>query len=217
MKVILSLVLSVISLTAYAGSVDPCARQGNALWEGLQTYSGPTDRQARIKSVIDQEAWGLDNALTVAVWFGYDDLTRELIRKRDVLDSFGAQSLYLAASMGRLEEMFLLLNAGVSPDAELENGFTPIYGAAQYGCKTAIKLLVDSGANMHHQAGTDWSVLKFAVVSGQLETARFLVAHGYLADDNEKKEVQEVLQRMGANSEYDSIFGLKRQEPVTVP
>lgn len=193
MRVLVSIILSVISFTACAGPVDPCAENGNILWDGLRTYQGPIDRQQRIEDVIGQEAWGFDNALTVAVWFGYDDVIRKLVHDRDVLEKYGAQSLYLAASMGRLKEMSLLLDAGVSPNAEIENGFTPVYGAAEYGCVQAMQLLVNSGANVNHRANAKWSLLKFAVISNQLDAARFLITHGYLADDAEREKVQRIL------------------------
>lgn len=154
--------------------------------------------------VIGQEAWGFDNPLTVAVWFGYDDVVRELTHDHDLLDEFGGHALYLAASMGRLEEMSLLLDAGVSPNAEEDDGLTPIYGAAEHGCVQAMQMLLDAGANLNHRARSRWLLLKFTVFANQFDAARFLIARGYSADDEERRKVQELLHQKGLDPNSSS-------------
>lgn len=215
MRAILSVILSSTCFVACAGPIDSCTEKDNALWEGLRAYQGPVGKQDRINQVIGQGAWGFDNPLTVAVWFGYDDIVEELIRNHELLDKYGGGALYVAASMGRLKEMSLLLDAGVSPDAEIENGYTPIYGAADYGCLRAIQLLIDSGASMSHRTNAGRSLLGFAVTSRQFETARYVIKQGYIADEVERRSVEDTLRRMGMDSMFDFIFEAEKADPTT--
>lgn len=209
MKLLFLIVLCAIWPPVYAGSLDSCATAGNILWQGVHSYKGPTDRAARIKSVIDQKATGLDNVLTVAVWFGYGDIVKKSLKDRDLVNKYGAQSLYLAASMGRLGEMSMLLYAGVSPNAGIHNGLTPIYGATEHGCVRAMQLLVDSGADVNHKANVGWTLMEDAVISKQFDAARFLMEHGYNASREEKSRVRKILQQISQESKRRYIFGDK--------
>lgn len=208
MKTLIFMLLSIVCFSSYAGNIDSCASNGNVLWEGLHSYKGPSDKEKRIKDVIDEHAEDFNNALTVAVWFGYDGIIRNLIDNHNVVYKYGPQSLYLAASMGRLHEMSMLLDAGVSPNAEIRNGFTPIYGAAEYGCVRAMQLLVDSGANVNHRANIQWTLLEDAVISKRFAAARFLVVHSYTVRFREKKRIEKILQQQGNASKYRYIFGI---------
>src|SRR3546814_8491461 len=80
MRILLLAILCVVYLPVYAEPLDPCATNGNLLWEGARTYEDSANRDQRIRSVIEQNAMGLDNVLTVAVWFGYrsEEHTSEL-------------------------------------------------------------------------------------------------------------------------------------------
>jgi hypothetical protein len=207
MKLLMAFMFFFSTSPALGGPVDSCANSENTLWKAVQTYQGPVGEEQRIKDVISKEAWGLDNALTVAVWFGYEGTIEKLLQDRVNVDKYGAQSLHVAASMGRLKEMSMLLNAGVPPNFEVENGFSPIYGATEHGCMQAMQLLIDAGADVNHRANVQWTILEDAVISRQLEAARFLVAHGYCADDAEKKKIKDILRRMGMDSKYRLIFG----------
>lgn len=206
MKILIVVMLCAVWCPVFAGPIDSCANSGNMLWDGMRTYKGPSDRAARIESVIHQKAIGLDNVLTVAVWFGYDDIIAKLLKDRDLVNKHGAQSLYLAASMGRLHEMSMLIDAGVAPNSQVQNGFTPIYGAAEHGCVQAMRLLVDSGADVNHDAKVQWTLLEDAAGSRQFSAARFLVENGYNVGEDEKERVKEILRRMGAKSEFGYIF-----------
>jgi hypothetical protein len=206
-KLLIAAIICFFSFPVYAATIDSCTENENALWIGLKTYQGPVDRHERIKDVISKGAWGLDNALTVAVWFGYDDVIEKLLQDRANIEKYGAQSLHLAASMGRLKEMSMLLDAGVLPNSQIENGFTPIYGAAEHGCMQAMQLLIDAGEDVNHRANVRWTLLEDAVISKQFDAARFLVTHGYVTDDEEKKKIQEILHRMEMDSKYVFIFG----------
>src|SRR3546814_16186721 len=120
-------ILCVVYLPVYAEPLDPCATNGNLLWEGARTYEASANRDQRIRSVIEQNAMGLDNVLTVAVWFGYVDIVSESLQDHHTVKEYGAQSLYLAASMVRLREMSLFLDGGVAPHQEIHDGLTPLY------------------------------------------------------------------------------------------
>lgn len=211
MRIFTFILLALACFAVYARPLDSCARSENVLWEGMRTYNGPADRAARIKDVISKGAIDANNVLTVAVWFGYDDIIKKSLTDRDLVREYGAQSLYLAASMGRLNEMSMLLDAGISPNAEVQGGFTPIYGAAEHGCVRAMQLLVDSGADVNHRANVRWTLLQDAVISKQFDAARFLIAHGYKTSKDEKKKIDTILRRMGMESKFEYIFGDMRR------
>src|SRR3546814_540998 len=206
MRILLLAILCVVYLPVYAEPLDPCATNGNLLWEGARTYEDSANRDQRIRSVIEQNAMGLDNVLTVAVWFGYGDIVSESLKDQHTVKEYGAQSLYLAASMGRLREMSMLLDGGVAPNSEIQDGLTPIYGAAEYGCVQAMQLLVDSGANVNHKANVVWTLLESTVISEKFDASRFLMKHGYNLDKDEKKRIKEILRQMHLESMIDYIF-----------
>lgn len=207
MRIFVYMILALACFTAHAATVDSCAKKSNILWDGLQTYNGPSDKVLRINDVIAKGSVGMDNALTVAVWFGYDDVVKKLINKRGMVEKYGAQSLYLAASMGRLTEMSMLIHAGVSTNAEVKTGLTPIYGATEHGCVQAMQLLVDYGANVNWTANSRWTLLEDAIISRQFDAAKFLLDHGYTANSGEKRRISDILMRIGMSAEYSRIFG----------
>lgn len=212
------LICGLLSSTAYGKSVDSCAFNKNALWDGLVTYHGPSDKIARINDVIKQGGLYFDNELTVAVWFGYDNIIRKLLNDRNIRDKYGAQSLYVAASMGRLTEMALLLHSGVSANAEVSYGgggrATPIYGAAQSGCVEAMQLLFTHGADVNYRAGTGRTLLELTVGNDHLRAGQSLLTQGYKPSEAEKTRVNKILANLGMAPELRSIFWrVDRQGP----
>lgn len=207
------LMLWLTSLPVYGKSLDSCAFDRNALWDGLVTYHGPSDKMDRINSVIMNGGFGSKNRLSVVVWFGYDKLIEKWLHNHNILDKYGAQSLYLAASMGRLTEMSMLLNAGVSANAIVSYGgggnATPIFGAAQSGCLEAIQLLVKHGANINYKASTRLTLLELAVGGEHLRAARYLLTHGYNVGSDEKVRVNKILKNLGIEPGLITLFWSK--------
>lgn len=204
-------------LPAYGKPVDACAFNNNILWNMLASYSGPSNKMERIHDFMangwrgfDRGSPFFDNTLTTAVWFGYDDIVRRLLGNRHMVDMYGAQSLHVAAAMGRLTEMSMLLDAGVSANAEFrhdgEDYDTPIYAAAQNGCMEAMQLLVVHGADVNHRAKMGATLLERAVLSRNFGAARFLLMHGYKARPGEKAHVDEILVDLGMRPGLRSVF-----------
>lgn len=211
------LVLGVICLPAYGRSVDACAFNNNILWNMLAGYAGPSNKMERIHDFmangwrpLDKGSPFFDNTLTTAVWFGYDDIVRRQLGNRNLVDKYGAQSLHVAAAMGRLTEMSMLLDAGVSANAEFhhdgEQFDTPIYAAAQNGCVEAMRLLVMHGADVNQGTSSGTTLLERAVLSRNFGAARFLLRHGYKASVDEKEHVDRILANLGMRPALRPVF-----------
>ncbi|MGH2510193.1 MAG: ankyrin repeat domain-containing protein [Ktedonobacteraceae bacterium] len=211
MKILFILVMcGWLSLPVYGKSVDSCAFNKNALWDGLVTYHGPSNKMARINDVITKGGLYFDNALTVAVWFGYDNIIIKLLNNHNIRDKYGPQSLYVAASMGRLTEMSMLLDSGVSVNSQVHYGgggyATPIYGAAQSGCVAAMQLLVKHGADVNYRGGTRLTLLELAIGGDHLSAGRYLLTHGYKVSEAEKVRVNKILVNLGMIPGLRPIF-----------
>lgn len=210
MKALLLALLCLVALPGYARAqrLDSCAGSGNPLWNAIPSASsGPADKMTRIRDVMRLHAIDADNVLTVAVWLGYNNIVEKSLQDKAMVKQYGTQTLYLAASMGRLHDMSLLLKAGVSPDAEGYNRFTAIYGATEHGCLDAIQLLISHGADINHKADVKWTLLEDAVISGQYAAAHFLMRHGYVLRAGERDRIETILTRMGQASKFKAIFG----------
>lgn len=209
MSLILALpCLFAVPTYAHAQKLDSCARSGNSLWDAMpKEGSGPTDKMTRIRDAMHLYATDFNNVLTAAVWFGYSNIIARSLQDKTMIKQHGPQSLYLAASMGRLHDTALMLQAGISANAETNNRLTPLYGAAEHGCVGAMQLLVDHGANINHKADVTWTLLEDAVLSRQFEAARFLMHHGYILRAGEDAHIRNTLTRMGETSAIDTIFG----------
>lgn len=64
--------------------------------------------------------------------------------KLDGFDDCGNTPLYTAARFSRVESADMLLKAGADPNIVAENGFTPLHEAAENGCSSIVKLLVQN-------------------------------------------------------------------------
>lgn len=64
---------------------------------------------------------------------------------------FGVTLLFGACQLGYLEDVRLLLNAGVDVDPETYAGCTPLHVASQEGYFEIVKLLLAAGADIHRK------------------------------------------------------------------
>ncbi len=80
-----------------------------------------------------------------------------------------------AAASGAAKEVQMLLEAGVSPDAKLdEDGNTALYRACAKGHADVAKALLEHGANVHFRPKDKPSALFMAALSGSAECVRVL-------------------------------------------
>jgi len=88
----------------------------------------------------------------------------------------------------RRQMVALLLQSGVDPNATIEEGSTPLHGAAS-GYQDVVSLLLQYKANVNAHDSRGWTPLHVAAGSGQLAIAEILLAHGadVNAEDNAGK------------------------------
>ena len=110
------------------------------------------------------------------------ELVRRLLKvadleERDPADR-GVQAIHVAAQHGQVEALQLLLERGVSVEAQDLEGMTPLFYAAHGGQLEALQYLVTAGANPSHLEGQGRSALYWAANVGQIEVLKLLLQLG---------------------------------------
>ena len=88
----------------------------------------------------------------------------------------GWAPLHYAATNGHLSVMQLLIEENAYLDAESPNGSTPLMMAAHYGTPSAVKLLLESGADPTLKNSLGLSAMDFAHQANRLESAAIIGA-----------------------------------------
>lgn len=211
MRIVPILVLLFFSISANAGPLDSCSKNGrNSLWKLVREYKNYSKSEDIVFKKMSNES--PESPLVVAAMLGYDNLVYKMSRNQTEVKKFGAEALYAAASMGRLSTSSLLVEAGVSPNAEIENGLTPIFAAVQYGCRQEISLLVNLGADINHRARVRWTLLRLAVGEGDFETAKLIVDSKYNYSAYEMESIKSYLHGLNMDSEFQYIFSLDSEQ-----
>ncbi|MBX3587548.1 MAG: ankyrin repeat domain-containing protein [Ramlibacter sp.] len=96
-----------------------------------------------------------ESPLMMASLKGHLELVKQLIARDADVNKPGWAPLHYAATRSQLEIMNLLLEHNAYIDAESPNGTTPLMMAAHYGSVSAVKLLLEAGADplLKNQAG----------------------------------------------------------------
>ena len=117
-----------------------------------------------------------ETPLMIAVFKGQTDLALEMIRRVDDVNKTGWTPLHYAATAGNVPLMAALLEKHAYIDAESPNGTTPLMMAAQYGTPSAVKLLLEEGADplLKNQLGL--SAIDFAQRVQRQESAEIIGA-----------------------------------------
>jgi len=103
-----------------------------------------------------------ESPLMLASLQGLTDVCEQLIVKDADVNKPGWSPLHYAATNGHLSVMTLLLDNHAYIDAASPNGTTPLMMAAQYGTPSAVKLLLEAGADPTLKNDLGLSALDFA-------------------------------------------------------
>lgn len=95
--------------------------------------------------------------------------------------------LGVAASVGSLEIVQLLLGAGAKVDMADANGVTPLMMASAAGHADVGGLLITRCANIDQASNTGYTPLLFAAHEGQKATLRMLLSRGAVVDRADKE------------------------------
>lgn len=159
-----------------ANALDPKGRHG--LFVAVQE---PSLRAADVlirwpKTNVEFRTAKDESPLMLASLKGHLDLARKLIDRGADVNKTGWTPLHYAATNSHLEIMNLLLENHAYIDAESPNGTTPLMMAAQYGNATAVKLLLDAGADASLKNQLGLTAIEFANKANRSESAQLIAA-----------------------------------------
>jgi ankyrin repeat protein len=117
-----------------------------------------------------------ESPLMIAALKGMTDAVSQLLDKGADVNKPGWTALHYAATHGHLQIMNLLLEQHAYVDAESPNGTTPLMMAAMYGTPSAVKLLLEAGADplLKNQLGL--TAIDFAYRANRKESADIIAA-----------------------------------------
>jgi ankyrin repeat protein len=117
-----------------------------------------------------------ESPLMLASLKGLTQLCKQLISKDADVNKPGWTPLHYAATNGHLEIMNVLLENHAYIDAASPNGTTPLMMAAQYGTPSAVKLLLEAGADPLLKNVQNLTAIDFAQRASQQESAEIIAA-----------------------------------------
>jgi len=117
-----------------------------------------------------------ESPLMIAALNGLDDLCRTLIAKGADVNKPGWTALHYASTRGHLDIIRLLLDNHAYIDAESPNGTTPLMMAAFYGTPSAVKLLLESGADPLLKNVQGLTAIDFATRANRGDAAEIIAA-----------------------------------------
>ena len=117
-----------------------------------------------------------ETPLMVASLKGEIELVKALIEKSADINKPGWTPLHYAATNGHVEVMRLLLAGHAYIDADSPNGTTPLMMAAHYGTPSAVKLLLEEGADPLIKNRLGLVAIDFAHRANRAESAEIIAA-----------------------------------------
>ena len=125
---------------------------------------------AEVRSAQDE------SPLMLAALHGLLAECQGLIEQGADVNKPGWAPLHYAATHGHLAVMQLLIDESAYLDAESPNGSTPLMMAAHYGTPSAVKLLLESGADPTLKNNLGLSAIDFAHQANRVESAAIIGA-----------------------------------------
>ncbi|WP_114970777.1 ankyrin repeat domain-containing protein [Rhodoferax ferrireducens] len=117
-----------------------------------------------------------ESPLMLASLNGLTEICEQLIAKDADVNKPGWAPLHYAATHGHLAVMTLLLDNHAYIDAASPNGTTPLMMAAHYGTPSAVKLLLEAGADPMLKNTQGLSALDFAHSANRADSAEIIAA-----------------------------------------
>lgn len=171
----------------------------NPLWPVIKSMQS-NEHKKKI-ALMDSSAYMFSDTgpLENAVLFGYKDLVESFAKKDCLIKSEGAVSLYLAASLGRLDIVKILINHGIYVDIPHESGLTSLYAAAEFGEVDVFQFLIESGANINHRANVNFTLLQLALVENRKDIVDYLLKSAYKISEEDEVSLEKL---------YEKSFGV---------
>lgn len=117
-----------------------------------------------------------ESPLMLAALGGQLDIAKRLIDLGADVNKPGWTPLHYAATRGHLDLISLLLDKNAYIDAASPNGTTPLMMAAYYGTPSAVKLLLEAGADPLLRNRQDLTAIDFAHKANRADSAEIIAA-----------------------------------------
>jgi hypothetical protein len=117
-----------------------------------------------------------ESPLMLAALGGNLDIVNRLLARDADVNKTGWTPLHYAATRGHLDVMRLLLDKNAYIDAASPNGTTPLMMAAFYGTPTAVKLLLEAGADPFLKNQQNLTAIDFAQRANRADAAEIIAA-----------------------------------------
>jgi len=155
---------------------DPQGRSGLLIaamtpaWKAAQVLANAPKIEAEARNKNDE------SPLMLAALNNQLDIAKVLIEKDADVNKPGWAPLHYAASKGHVEMMALLLDNDAYIDAESPNKTTPLMMAAMYGSTSAVKALLEAGADPFLKNEQGLTAIDFAQRVNRAEAAGIIAA-----------------------------------------
>ena len=128
------------------------------------------------KTAVESRNAADESPLMLASLKGLLPVVVQLIERGADVNKPGWAPLHYAATKGHLEVMKVLLENHAYIDAASPNGSTPLMMAAMYGTPSAVKLLLEAGADPSLKNIQGLTAIDFAQRDKRLESAELIAA-----------------------------------------
>ncbi len=160
---------------------DPNTVNPNGLAGLLVAVAEPSMKVAHVlanwpKTKVEVRNFADESPLMLAALKGELALCQLLISKGADVNKPGWAALHYAATNGHLAVMNLLLEQNAYIDAASPNGTTPLMMAAQYATASAVKLLLEAGADPMLKNDLGLTAQDFTMQSSRTESAEIIAA-----------------------------------------
>lgn len=128
------------------------------------------------KTDVEARTANDESALMLAALKGHLEIVQKLIARDADVNKTGWTPLHYAATGGHVAVMRLLLENHAYIDASSPNGSTPLMVAAMYATPTAVKLLLEEGADPLLKNDQGLTAIDFANRASRAESAGIIAA-----------------------------------------
>ncbi|WP_092947429.1 ankyrin repeat domain-containing protein [Roseateles sp. YR242] len=129
----------------------------------------------------------IDVALLLNRYARHAEFLGEPLDDMNQVGGFGSQIIHLASFAGRLDDVVLLLNAGLDKDAIGDLGLSALHFAVLGGAVDVVRLLVDYGANLAIENEYGETARQMADLIGERSISKLLAevddSSTHIADD----------------------------------
>ncbi|OIN93113.1 MAG: hypothetical protein AUJ20_05215 [Comamonadaceae bacterium CG1_02_60_18] len=155
---------------------DPAGQHGLLVALRAKAYRAAEMLAAARQTKVETRTSADESPLMLAALAGEAGLCRVLIERDADVNKPGWTALHYAATNGHLTVMQLLLDHDAYIDAESPNATTPLMMAAGYGTPSAVKLLLEAGADPTLKNMQGLSAFDFAQRANRQDSSEIIVA-----------------------------------------